>query len=228
MKLQTSLHNYFKKHPVLNNAVLWRKLHAGKQHSPRMALLFLLVAFISSPGPGFHNIAKNVSLSLWWEKQEHQQGSSENPWTSLAGVLIKSLLAIPWRRLVRVFPCHTPLASHVGSLCSSLPQRGLWTSLSLQSHIKALIEASFFCASQGEVQMCADVCRGLRCPKHKCSICLLSKLVMIKLGVVFTYTLFKVCPVLFEICLKLKQYFNFLPPKHLTLTLFWEFWRRLS
>lgn len=68
MKLQTSLHNYFKKHPVLNNIALWRKLHAGKQqHIPHMALLFLLEVFISSPEPVSHKIVKNVSFcSRWW------------------------------------------------------------------------------------------------------------------------------------------------------------------
>lgn len=67
MKLQTSLHNYFKKHPVLNNIVLWRKLLAGKQqHTPHMALLFLLKGFISSPEPVFHKIMKNMSFCSWW------------------------------------------------------------------------------------------------------------------------------------------------------------------
>lgn len=118
MKLQTSLHNYFKKHPVLNNIVLWRKLHAGKQqHTPHMGLLFLLEVFILSPEPVIH---QNILLLM--VKQEHQQYRDkllqrllrtfvciECPWTSLARVLIKSLLAIPWRSPVWGFPCHPPI-----------------------------------------------------------------------------------------------------------------------
>lgn len=72
MKLQTSLYNYFKKHPVLNNIVLWRKLHAGKQqHTPHMALLFLLKAFISRPEPVFHKIVKKASVHSWcWNRSK--------------------------------------------------------------------------------------------------------------------------------------------------------------
>lgn len=148
MKLQTSRRNYFKKHPVLNKTVLWRELHTGKQqHSPHMALLFLLAAFTSSPGPVFYKMAKNTPFVLW-RRMSAVDGESlclGCPWTSLAGVLIKSLLAIPWRRLARVFLCHIPLPV---SRSFSLPPRGLWTSLSLQSHIKALIEASSFLFSR--------------------------------------------------------------------------------
>lgn len=106
-----------KKHPVLNKIVLWRKLHAGKQqHSPHMGLLFLLAAFISSPEPVFHKDHEEhvVQLVSLWIRNISCYGESwerlliQCPWTSLAGVLIKSLLAIPWRSLVRVFPCHIP------------------------------------------------------------------------------------------------------------------------
>lgn len=111
-----------KKHPVLNNIVLWRKLHTGKQqYAPHMALLFPLEVFISSPEPAIHQIMeKAVFCSWWWNKNISSTEKKlwrrllgafvciECPWTSLARVLIKSLLAIPWRSPVWVFPCHHP------------------------------------------------------------------------------------------------------------------------
>lgn len=109
--------------------------------------------------------------SWWWNISCYGDCSEafvyiECPWTSLASVLIKSLLAIPpgvaWWDSSHVIP---PSLAH--SLCFSLPRHALWTSLSLQSHIKALIVTSSFLFSRWSADyMCTCVEIKLRRPKQ--------------------------------------------------------------
>ncbi len=143
-----------------------------------MALLFLLEVLISISEPFLHKITQNMSFCYDGEISAVQRKAVTwrfcviaCPWTSLARVLIKSLLAIPSSSLVRVFPCH-PAPSLAHSFCFSLPRHGLWTSLSLQSHIKAQIEASSLLLSRWtENWLCTCEWIRLRWLKQRGTLC---------------------------------------------------------
>lgn len=113
MKLQTTLHNYFKMHPVLRETEQWRRCSS---HHPTFSIRRLYVSLF------LWNHKEHIVwvLIIKWEYVVLLRSFVfiRCSWTSLVGVLIKSLLgSIPWRSLAWVPPPH--FLSLTRSLCFS-------------------------------------------------------------------------------------------------------------
>lgn len=116
MKLQTTLHNYFKMHPVLRETEQWRRCSS---HHPTFSIRRLYVSLF------LWNHKEHIVwvLIIKWEYVVLLRSFVfiRCSWTSLVGVLIKSLLgSIPWRSLAWV-PPPTSCLSLVPSVSLTCP-----------------------------------------------------------------------------------------------------------